>query len=283
MKKAVIMFIALALAVLALGVAAAEETPASRFCGRWQDPVYGRATLRITPDLDAYAYARQLRFDAVIRWGSSASSEGVWTMSTRYDAASDALVYTGGKLTYVTYAEGGGIASEAVQYDDAEGRFAWANGKLLWDDSREQRSVEFAFQPLAKQAPDAEALRERLFEATADWAPGTAGSSLKLAGLCAGLMGLADEYTLWDADVPALRRNLLDAWSGLDETTRRRFDENLPEVETLMDMAMGDYESVAGQFDDAGVPFMRYLAQDGECRMCWSALRYFVHGMGDEE
>lgn len=279
MKKAVMLFVVLALIVAAWAVAAAEESAAERFCGRWQDPYYGRAMLTIAP-----AEGEDTSwFDAVIRWGSSASSEGVWTMRAQYDAAEDALVYAGGTLTYVEYAEGGDVVSEEVQWDDAVGRFTFDGDVLLWADSREERAAEFRLRPVPKLAPTAQELRERYYGPVADWAPGTAGSSLKLAGVCAELMGFADEYCMWDADVPALRANLLEAWSMLDETTRRRFDEGLPEVEALMETAMSDYASVAGLFDDAGAGHMAWLAKDDGCRRSWRALLDYTHTMGDGE
>lgn len=279
MKKTVILFVALALIVSSWAVAAAEETAAERFCGRWQDPYYGRAILTITPAEGEDG----TWFDAVIRWGSSASSEGVWNMRAQYDAAEDALVYEGGALTYVEYAEGGDVVSEDIQWDDAVGRFTYDSGMLLWDDSREERAAEFRLQPMPKLAPTAQELRERYFAPVADWAPGTAGSSLKLAGVCAELVGFANEYCMWDADAPALRANLLEAWSSLDETTRRRFDEGLPSVEGLMETAMSDYDSVAGMFDDAGVAYMANLVRDDGCRRSWQALMDYTHGMGDGE
>lgn len=281
MKKAVIMLVVLALAVASMAVAAAQETAAERFCGRWQDPYYGRAMLTITPAEGEDVPEDGQWFDAVIRWGSSASSEGVWTMRARYEAADDALVYTGGTLKEVTYAEGGEAASEEVLWDDAEGRFTYADGVLLWADSREERAAEFKLRPVPKTAPTAQEIRERYYTPVADWAPGTAGSSLKLAGVCAELLGFADEYCVWDADAPALRQNLLEAWSMLDETTRRRFDEGLSNVESLMEMAMSDYPSVAGMFDDAGVGHMAYLVRDNDCRRSWRALLDYTHNMGD--
>ena len=89
MKKAVMLFVVLALIVAAWAVAAAEESAAERFCGRWQDPYYGRAMLTITPAEGGDAPEDGLWFDAVIHWGSSADSEGVWTMRARYDAAGE--------------------------------------------------------------------------------------------------------------------------------------------------------------------------------------------------
>ena len=285
MRKLQAIITALALVALAVpaAVASAPETPAERFCGCWQDPYYGRAMLAILRSADAGAPEDGLWFDVSMRWGGSADSEAVWRMSARYDAAADALVYEGGVLTYVTYAGGGEVASEEVRWDDAEGGYALSDGKLLWADSREERAPEFAFEPVEKVAPGAEELRERYFEAVADWQPATAGSSLKLAGLCADLLGFADEYRMWDADIPALRENLRKAWTDLDEPAQRRFEGAFPEVAALMDAAFSDYSQVAGQFGDAGAGNMARLADDAPARASWEALAAHTCAMGDGE
>ena len=259
---------------LLLPAALAAEDPAARFLGGWQDPAYGRAVLKIMPGEEGGCRA-------VLTWGNSADSEGVWQMDARYDADADALVYTGGTMAIVTYGEDG-ARDEDVRWDDAEGRFTLSEGKLLWADSREDRAAEFAFQPLEKRVPEAGECAERYFAAVADWAPGTAGSSLKLAALCADVLGFADEYRMWDTDEAALRQSLLDAWQTLDETTRRRFDEALPEVEALMAGAMDDYSQVAGQFEDAGAWTMPYLVEDEEACLSWAALARCTHAMGED-
>lgn len=270
MKKLLIVILALAL----LAPAAIAET--GDFVGVWQDPYYGRARLRIMPGEGDGCRA-------VLVWGNSADSEGVWTMDAQYDAEADALVYTGGTMAIVTYGEGGDVLGEEVRWDDAEGRFTLSGDKLLWADSREERAAEFAFEALPKQAPEADEIKTRYFLAVADWAPGTAGSSLKLAALCADLMGFADEYRLWDADMPAFAHNLLEAWLMLDESARRRFDEDIGAVEALMDAALRDYAPVAGQFEDAGAWTMPYLVRDEEARLSWAALMRYTHAMGDSD
>lgn len=271
MKRIIILLLALC---LLLPAAVAEDDGSARFVGAWQDPAFGRAVLRIMPGEEGGC-------SAVLTWGSSADSEGVWSMDLAYDAEADAMVYTGGTMALVTYGEDGGVLSDQVRWDDAEGGFTLSDGKLLWSDSREERASEFAFLPMEKRTPEADELKERYFGAVADWAPGTAGSSLKLAALCADVMGLADEYALWDADAPALRESLLDAWSSLDETTKRRFDEGLPEVEALVEAAIGDYAPVAGQFEDAGAWTMPYLVGDEAARLSFRALMEYTHAMGE--
>jgi len=257
--------------LLATFFCSAEETT-DPFVGKWQDPYYGRAVLRIRKADDGY--------DIQIRWGNSADSEGVWKMEAGRE--DNRLVYTDGSMSIVTYGEGGEIISEDVQYDDAIGAFTLTtDGKLLWEDSREERAAEFALEKMPAITPDAEELKTHFFEAIARQEPGTAGASLKLAATAADLLRFVDDYQLWDADITALRTNLLDAWTLLDDSTRRRFDEDMPSVLSLMEAAMGSYESVAGQFESAGAEDMAELVKDEEILQGWETLVESKQSMGN--
>lgn len=270
MKK--ISFLLVLMLLLATSFCSAEETT-DPFVGKWQDPYYGRAVLRIRKADDGYAIQ--------IRWGSSADSEGVWKMEAARE--DDRLVYTNGSMSIVTYGEGGEIISEDVRYNDAVGAFILnTEGKLLWEDSREERAAEFALEKMSAITPDAEELKTRFFEAIARQEPGTAGASLKLAATVADLLRFVDDYQLWDGDVTALRTNMSDAWTVLDDSTRRRFDEDMPSVLSLMQAAMGDYESVAGQFEDAGAEDMAELVKDGDICQGWETLIESMRSMSDE-
>lgn len=132
MKKIIIALLALLFAIPALAEGASDP-----FVGRWQDPYYGRAVLEISRSGDRYAIS--------IHWGNSASSESVWEMDATREG--DSLAYTGGSMAVVTYSEA--CIEEDVQYDDAEGAFTLTDeGKLLWSDSREERSTEFAYEKI---------------------------------------------------------------------------------------------------------------------------------------
>ena len=140
MKKILMLLLALAVALPCLAEAG------DPFTGSWQDAYYGRALLQIEAEDDGYAIR--------ITWGNSADSEAVWEMKATRDG--DRLAYTGGTMAVVTYAEGGEVISEDVQYDDAEGAFTLeADGTLSWIDSREERSTEFSLERIADA--DAEA------------------------------------------------------------------------------------------------------------------------------
>ena len=137
MKRIFILLLALSL----VSVPCFAEGASDPFAGTWQDPYYDRAVLEINPVGE--------RYDIRITWGSSADSEGVWEMDAAREG--DSLVYTGGRMSVVTYAEGGEVLSEEVQYDDAEGAFTLGeDGKLSWADSREERAPEFAYERISE-------------------------------------------------------------------------------------------------------------------------------------
>ena len=286
MKKlfAIILVMALVVALAAQACAETEETAhAEPFRGCWQDPLYGRAVLKIMPATGLDVPEDELWYDIRMTWGSSADSEGVWYMFARYDEETDALVYANGVMSYLTYAENGLDFTEEKQWEDPEGAFTLADGKLLWTDSREERAADFAFEPMQKLAPEADELRDRFFLAVANLEQDTAGSSLKLATLTVDLLLFAYEYRTWDADVPALQANLLTAWNALDDDARQRFDENMPAVEALMSDALGYYLPLAGQFEDAGAGNMAYLAENSEACLCWEALMDSLHALSSGE
>ena len=258
MKRTTIL---LAIALLLNALFCVAEETSDPFVGKWQDPYYGRAVLEIGKDGDAYAIR--------IRWGNSADSEAVWKMEAAREE--NRLVYTGGSMSIVTYSEA--CVEEDVAYDDAEGAFTLtAEGKLTWEDSREERAPEFALEKLPTLMPDAQALKERFFMPIASQTPGAAGSSLKLAETASELLRFVSEFEIWDADASTLHDNLLEAWTMLDDAMKRRFDEDISSVRSLMEAAMADYDSVAGQFEDAGAEDMAYLARDEEIRRGWETL-----------
>lgn len=262
------MVAALTACVLLLGVALAEGSP-DAFAGLWADPAIGRAELSVMPvdPRDAGEDSRQ--YDIWLTWGSSAFERGVWTMTARLEDG--ALVYTGGRHTDVTLMEDGGVESEALLWEDAEGRFTLSeDGRLLWTDSREETAADFRFERHQSFAPTAEELRENVVDPVADLGTGTAGASLKLALTACDVARFASENLLWNADSDALKENLLAA---LDGDARSRFDENWPETAELLDAAFENYDDVAGQFDDAGAgDAMAAMAADPGARQSWRML-----------
>ena len=262
------MIAALTVCVLLLGVALAEGSP-DAFAGLWADPAIGRAELSVMPvdPRDAGEDSRQ--YDIWLTWSGSAFERGVWTMTARLEDG--ALVYTGGRHTDVTFTEDGGVESEALLWEDAEGRFTLSeDGRLLWTDSREETAADFRFERQQSFAPTAEALQENVVTPVADLETGTAGASLKLALTACDVARFASENLLWNADPDALKENLHTA---LDGDARSRFEENWPAVAELLDAAFENDVDVAGAFDDAGAgDAMAAMAADPGARQSWRTL-----------
>ena len=288
MKKiALLLALAFALSSFAAlaGAEAQIDNPTIAFVGRWQDPVYGRASLRILRTFVEDAPEDELYYDIQIIWGDSWNSAGVWQMTARWDAEAAMLTYADGVMSIVT-TDDDGPGTEEVQWDDAEGAF-WldVDGTLRWEDSREDRSVEFRMSRVIAEAPSAEAFVEDYFRRIANLERGTAGSSLKQAAAVRDVVRFAANNDLWNTDIAVMRGNMLAAWESLDDDTRARFDENfLDVVVDLAGQAFGDYASVQGLFEDAGAgEDMAYLSQDADASLSWETLFSNTFTLGNSE
>ena len=283
MKRIISALLTLALLLTGLCFAEGDQAgnPAQALVGIWSDAKYGRATLYLLPGEGGDAPT----FDIWIRWGDSASSEGVWHMEAVYDGETRTLSYEGGTMTMVTYAEDGS-AQEDVQYEDAVGVFTLtAQGNLTWQDSREERSADFILRRWEVGAPLTEDLAEFYFRRVAEVEQGTAGASLKQAAAACDVLSFAYGQDLWAGDIQTLRENMLAAWESLDADTQARFDENLLTcIVPLIDAALADYGAVAGQFEDAGMgDTMRGLLRAPETAVAWRTLLSHTLTMGNSD
>ena len=262
------------------------DNPTLAFAGRWADPVYDRASLRILrPTIDD-PNEGEYKYDIQLLWGDSWNSEGVWTMTATWDETAQKLVYTDGVMAIVT-TDDEGKGSEEVQWNDAEGAFWFdAEGALCWQDSREERSAEFHMARVISEAPTAEAFAEKYFLPAANVEIGTAGASLKQAILAHDLVRFAYDNDLWNVDIDAMRDVMLTAWEGLDKDTQARFDANMfgGVVGEITNGIYWDYDNLAGQFEDAGVgEDVAFLNADPEACDSWAILFANTITMGNSE
>ena len=137
----------------------------------------------------------------------------------------------------------------------------------------------------AQSAPETEEILENYLLPAANAETGSAGASLKQAILARDILRFACDYTLWDADEEALRRNMQAAWEQLSEEERSRFRENLTEsIVPLLEDAYGDYSTVEDLFEDAGIAQdMGFLAQDDEAWESWQRLLGHTPALGGGE
>lgn len=268
LKKMIAILLACAMTLCCALAETAPADPAEAFAGQWADPIYGRAELSIMP-VDAEGAQE---YAILLTWGSSAAEHRAWTMRATFEDG--ALVYQNGEMADITAADDGGEESVVVHWQDARGRFTMnEDGKLLWEDSREETAGELCFEPQIKFAPDVEALTERFIRPIADLQPGAAGYSLKLAAAVNAATRFAWSESLWNADVPALRKNLRAALSQLDASARQGFDSAFEDVAALAQSAFADYESVRGDFSDAGVDGdMSLIAAQLDAAQSWKTL-----------
>lgn len=265
-------------ALSGLAGAAAIENPTLAFAGRWADPVYDRASLRILRTFEVDAPDDEFYYDIQILWGSSYDSMGVWSMTAWWDTDAGRLVYEDGVMSIVT-TDDNGEGTEEIQWDDADGAF-WldADGTLRWEDSREERSAEFHMERVVSEAPSAEDFVENYFKPVADVEIGTAGASLKQAAVACGVVRFACESDLWNTDIDDMREAMLAGWESLDADTQARFDGNLfgGVIGELANGIYWDYDNLAGQFADAGVgEDAAFLNADPEAHASW--VRLFVY------
>ncbi|MBR2571044.1 MAG: hypothetical protein IKE30_02795 [Clostridia bacterium] len=285
MKKLAAAVLAVLLAVMSVN-ALCGEAESGIFEGRWQDPAWGRAMLKIMRCDVMDVPEEEIWYDVELKWADSASAEMVWYMSAMLDPETGALTYTDGVKTYVTYGAGGEIAEEENQWDDAEGTISLSEGRLLWNDSRDgELSAGFRFERVPQSAPETEEILENYLLPAANAETGSAGASLKQAILARDILRFACDYTLWDADEEALRRNMQAAWEQLSEEERSRFRENLTEsIVPLLEDAYGDYSTVEDLFEDAGIAQdMGFLAQDDEAWESWQRLLGHTPALGGGE
>ena len=291
MKRNVISLLLIVALLLALCAGLAEGTAVKRFIdlsGRWVDPNHDRALLKIMRAVEMDVPEDEIWYDVEIAWPDSASEETVWYMSARYDEETTSLMYTDGVKARVTYDANGGVVSEANEWTDSEGALIWANGRLQWADRREDQledSPEMRFEPVRREGPVAADFKADYFLPVANLENGTAGSGLKEAALAHDLVRFAFENAIWDANIRGMRDSMLEAWEGLSEEERSRFDENfMGAVVPLLDEAFGGYDAVAGQFGDAGVgDDMAYLAENREARESWQTLLANTLTLGNDD
>ena len=272
-------------ALLLLALAGTALAEAFDFSGRWQDPNDDKAMLSIMRIQESDATAEQPRYDVRLIRTESADAGSVWAMSATCDPGTDTLVYTEGAKRSVTFGEDGGIASEETLWDDSEGAFTPVEGALQWTDSRDgELSGGLRFVRVAPAAPSADAFLSDYLTPVVEVRIGAAGSSLSQAILVRDIARFAFDNALWDADVTAMRANMLEARERLDPEARQAFDGNFSDfIAGQVREALDDYGADAGRYEDAGVgDDMARLMGDAEARASLEALLAATLAMENE-
>ena len=248
------------------------------FFGTWQDETSQRAMLTIAPSV-AYGDAA-----VKIHWGSSAFEAAEWTMYAAFDEQTGSLNYSEGSMATVTAAEDGTLTADE-QWSGSEGAFTFdEDGKLLWTDSKEERSAEMRFVRIPAAPLTEEEFTDEYFRVIGGYAAGTAGSSIAMAKAACDAMRFAENHDFLTQDVDAMREVMLRAWESLSQEEQTAFDENFMDVVSLLDAAMEENAELPGIFEDAGVRAqMQELVNSEYARGCWSVLCANTLTMGNSE
>lgn len=108
------------------------------FVGDWQDSYSQRANMVIE-------YTEDSKFHIIINWSSSAWENTRWVLEGYYNEEEDGIVYTGAQISEV-YNDDGSVMENYI-YTDGEGLiYIGRNGKLYWDDWKENVGNECVFE-----------------------------------------------------------------------------------------------------------------------------------------
>ena len=93
-----------------------------------------------------------------------------------------------------------------------------------------------------------------IFNEASEIGEGTAGVSLKRAKIAARIASYAAAIGFSDDAVESLKAEMLIKYDALDEQEKKNVDDTFMDSFSLLDKAIvdGDYDSVKGQFEDAG-------------------------------
>ena len=115
------------------------EDRSKDFVGDWIDSVSERATMKITSNDGVY-------FDVEINWADSAADSTQWRMTGTYDPNENAIEYNSGQKISITDPELSGDVKNELVYEDGSGLLKLEDGKLLWQDDKEEAAERTAFE-----------------------------------------------------------------------------------------------------------------------------------------
>ena len=240
--------------------------------GEWQEVNQQRAVMDILPG----EYVGEGDFVITISWASSYNERDFWEMNADYDPGTGKLTYTNGRKSDQVFDDEGNSSKETVLWEDAQGTFTLTDGKLYWEDSKEENTADLAFERTYAGDVTVEELKKNLFDVFAEEESGTAGSSLKDAQGAFTVLYFASARRIWNADAKALEAAMREAWDSMSEEEKTAFRTNFSAEDGIAGLIAGtlnDYTAVKDVFDDAGLgKEMSALSEDIYTRCSWNAL-----------
>ncbi len=117
-----------------------------------------------------------------------------------------------------------------------------------------------------------------------EFAPGTAGSSLKLRGIAYALLKYSVDEKLCDEDQKTVDAQVEAAFKKLDRDQQERILDFVEGGEggvfTVIYNALTNYKEQKGLFEDAGVPEMEKLVKAEKAAECWEKLANALADLG---
>ena len=102
---------------------------------------------------------------------------------------------------------------------------------------------------------------------------GTAGSSLKAAHIAEEILTFVTSREIGNVEESARKAAFNEAWESLSSEEKGTVKDNFQDLAGLIDGAFGDYESVRGDFEDAGVGAeMEELVKSEGAQKSWKVL-----------
>ena len=114
----------------------AEESAPEDMLGLWYDPLRPRVSLTVTRTDDGD--------QVLIRWSSSAFQVYEWSFLGQYKG--NRLISTNCKKSLITYTSESDFEEEVIYQDGSAALYFNADGKLCWDDGKENAGADCRFE-----------------------------------------------------------------------------------------------------------------------------------------
>ena len=212
-----------------------------------------------------------------IVWGSSYNEVCRWDYTCTLDKEGKVLSDPGtGIRTDIVFGAEGATETAKVVYSDGAAEFTIdQDGKLLWNDKKEDAAQDMAFERVSfySEVPSAEDLADGFFRVIGSYGQGVSGTSLKEAIAACRAFGFAGTYDIMNVAEEELVQNLEVAWKSLKKQEQDTFSINYPGVISLVDSCLSDWKGARGLFEDAGVAKeMEMQLEDSQTRASWAEL-----------
>ena len=292
MTKIISLLAALALLLLTLTPALADDAPEKDISGIWSDENFDRMELIIVPSEVTWADERMgeesgvQKYVVYMSWPSSDSEVSTYHIVATLDETGKKLTYTGGMFADYVYDDAGNVDEEetALLEDNGTGSFTLTeNGTLRWEDSYLAEAAEMTLSRLTPSAPSAEEIKEGYYQQVIGLEEGSAGASLKLAQAVDNVFRFCFVCNFWCQDYEPFASALVAAQSSLTEEEKAAFDQNRGALTLELTRLLDENEELGSAYADAGVETqMIELRNDPAVRLSVETFIFAVETLNEE-